>query len=120
MVSLGNRWFTSRNKQTAKSSPNQSTKHLRPKPRDRQIETLEHRSLLTGLTAYTMPLVNDTGLDPTKFAIYAAGYSTSDQLELQSDGTWGATPSGSGNIPSYKVGSGAGELSQISWSNNQE
>ena len=80
------------------------------------VETLETRQMLT---TYTMPLVNQTGLDPTKFAIYVLGYSTANQLELQTNGTFGSIPAGSGHITSYKVGTGAGELSSISWTDSQ-
>lgn len=89
----------------------------RRKSIDRSVEKLEGRAMMT---TYTMPLVNQTGLDPTKFAIYALGYSTQNKLFLQSDGTFGNIAPGSGNITSYKVGSGSGQLSTITWTDSQQ
>jgi hypothetical protein len=65
-----------------------------------RLEVLEDRILPT---TYTLPLVNQTGLDPSKETVYVAGFSTASQMELQANGTWGAFPSSSGTIPSYDI-----------------
>ena len=63
---------------------------------------------------YTMPLINNTGLDPTQFSIYAMGFSVASQLVMGSNGTF--APQSSGIISSYQVG--AGGLSQITLDTN--
>jgi hypothetical protein len=65
---------------------------------------------------YTIPLTNNTGLDPTKYSIYAMGFSVASQLVMGQNGTF--TTQSSGTISSYKVGTGAGELSQITLDTN--
>jgi hypothetical protein len=52
---------------------------------------------------YTLPLVNQTGLNPSQERVYVLGYSTASQRELQSNGTWAPFPGSSGTIPSYDV-----------------
>jgi hypothetical protein len=65
---------------------------------------------------YSIQLTNNTGLDPAQYSIYAMGFSTKGQLVMGSTGTF-ATQS-SGTVSSYKVGTGAGELSQITLDTN--
>src|SRR6185369_6827402 len=65
----------------------------------------------TPAATYTLPLIDNTGLDPAQFAIYAMGFSTTSQLVMGAAGTF-ATQS-SGTVSSYKVGYGPGELGQI-------
>ena len=60
---------------------------------------------------YTFQLVDETGLDPTQFSIYAMGFAYANQLVLGPAGTM--VTQNSGTISSYKVGTGAGELRAI-------
>ncbi|MDD2769642.1 MAG: beta-1,3-glucanase family protein [Methylococcus sp.] len=66
-------------------------------------------------TTYTLPLVNNTGLNPSQYTIYVLGYSTASTPPqmLQSNGSFGAFPAASGNVACYQVGNGAGQVSQI-------
>ena len=73
---------------------------------------------MTGST-FTIDLANQTGLNPSQFAIYAPGYSSASQLVLQANGTFISFSGAAGQIPSYKVGSGAGDLSTITLSQDQ-
>ena len=50
---------------------------------------------------------------PAEYTIYVLGYSTASQLMLLNDGTFGAFPGASGTIPSYPVGSGGGQVSEV-------
>ncbi len=59
-----------------------------------------------GAVDYSIPLQNQTGLDPTQYTIYVLGYSTASQMMLMQDGTFQPFPSDSGTIPGYEVGSG--------------
>lgn len=63
--------------------------------------------------SYTLPLVNQTGLDAGKYSIYVLGFSTASQMELQSNGTFAAISQPSGSIPSFTIGTGAGQLQSI-------
>ena len=65
---------------------------------------------------YTFPLTDNTGLDPTKYSLYAMGFSIASQLVMGPTGTF--TTQTGGTISSYKVGTGAGELSQITLDSN--
>jgi hypothetical protein len=67
---------------------------------------------------YTLPLVNNTGLDPTQFSIFAMGFSTASQLVMGPTGAF--APQSTGTVSSYKVGTGPGELSQITLDTNTE
>lgn len=76
------------------------------------VEVLEDRSLLA---AMNFPLVDDTGLDPSKFRIYALGSNFK-----TGDGAWymdstGAFVSGTPGdvLTSHRVGSGDGLISTI-------
>ncbi len=60
---------------------------------------------------YIFRLVDETGLNPAEFSIFAMGFSTADELVLGPAGTM--VSQNSGTISSYKVGTGAGELSEI-------
>ncbi len=60
---------------------------------------------------YIFRLVDETGLNPAEFSIFAMGFSTADELVLGPAGTM--VTQNSGTISSYKVGTGAGELSEI-------
>ncbi len=60
---------------------------------------------------FTMPIVNQTGLDPDKYVIYVMGFSYANNLVLKSNGTLGTQTSGA--VKSYKVGSGSGEIGKI-------
>lgn len=60
----------------------------------------------------TITLVNDTGLSPSRYSLYAVGYSTDAQLQLNANGEFGPIPAGSGNITGHRIG-GAGGLRQI-------
>jgi hypothetical protein len=88
------------------------------RPKSFQLETLEDRRVMT--STYTVNLVNQTGLDPSQYAIYALGFSTASQVELKSDGTFGSYASSSGKIHSYRVGTGSGQLSQITFSDDTQ
>lgn len=63
-------------------------------------------------TNYTITMVNNTGLDPSKYTIYAMGYSTSSNLVMNSSGVF--VTQSSGTISSYPLGTGAGQISTIS------
>ena len=82
------------------------------------IESLESRSLLTGST-FTINLANQTGLNPSQFAIYALGYGTRQSIGFAGQRHVCKFLGAAGQIPSYKVGSGAGDLSTITLSQNQ-
>jgi hypothetical protein len=69
---------------------------------------------------FPVQLSNQTGLDPTQYSIYALGYSTASKMELLPNGKFAPFTSASGNIPSYKVGSGPGELSTITLDQDQQ
>src|SRR5690242_14632635 len=81
---------------TRKSDCRSSTKRRESlrRPRRFQLETLEDRRVMT--SAYTVNLVNQTGLDPSQYAIYALGFSTASKVELKSDGTFGSYANSSG------------------------
>jgi hypothetical protein len=64
------------------------------------LEALETRTVPT---LYTLPLVNQTGLNPAQESVYVAGFSTASQLELQSNGQFAPFPGSSGAIPSYDI-----------------
>ena len=66
-----------------------------------------------GDATYSFPIQNETGLDAAEYTIYVLGYSTASQLMLLNDGTFGAFPGASGTIPSYPVGSGGGQVSEV-------
>jgi hypothetical protein len=66
--------------------------------------------------SYTFQLINNTGLDPARHSIYAMGFSTTSQLVMGSTGTF--STQSSGTISSYKIGTGAGELGQITLDTN--
>jgi len=76
-----------------------SRKSARRVPARLQLETLEDRVVPATVT---MPIVNLTGL-PAQDSIYVVGYSATSKVELQSNGQFGAIPSGSGTIPSYNI-----------------
>jgi hypothetical protein len=65
-----------------------------------RLEVLETRTVPT---LYTLPLVNQTGLNPAQESVYVAGFSTASQLELQSNGQFAPFPGPSGTIPSYDI-----------------
>ena len=65
-----------------------------------QLETLETRIVPS---TYTLPLVNQTGLNPAQESIYVLGFSTASQLELQSNGQFAPFSGSSGTIPSYDL-----------------
>jgi hypothetical protein len=62
---------------------------------------------------YSLPIRNQTGLYPTEYTIYVLGYSTASKLMLLNDGTFGPFPGTKGTIPGYPVGSGGGQVSEI-------
>jgi hypothetical protein len=67
-----------------------------------QLETLEARVVPTTGT-FTLPLVDQTGLDPSQYSIYVLGFSAASQMELQSNGQFASFPASSGTIPSYNI-----------------
>ena len=76
------------------------------------VEVLEDRSLLA---AMTFPLVDDTGLDPSKFQIFALGSNFKTDATayfMDSTGTFVKGTPGS-TLTSYPVGPGAGEIATI-------
>lgn len=80
-----------------------------------RMEVLESRKLLT---TYSLPLVNNTGLDMSKHPIYVGGFSTASGLTLQPGSTAGELIFGAaGNtglvVDSYPVGQGPGQYSSI-------
>lgn len=87
------------------------TRRIRSARRPR-LEALEARSLLT---TYTMPLVNATNLDASRFSIYVDGFSKGSGLSLQPSGTPGVLEFApqAGTVASYEVGAGAGEYGSI-------
>ncbi len=60
---------------------------------------------------YTVQIANDTGLDPAAYSLYVMGYSTSNNLVMNSSGAF--VSQSSGTISSYPVGTGAGQISQV-------
>lgn len=70
--------------------------------------------LISGVAAQitTVPLLNETGLPPRKFDLYAVGYSAASQLMLDADGKFSPIPAGSGQIVGHKIG-GRGGLKAI-------
>ncbi len=52
----------------------------------------------------TVQLVNDTGLSPSRYSVYAVGYSAADKVMLGADGKFVPIPSGSGRITGHKIG----------------
>lgn len=89
---------------------------LRPRP-----EALEARALLT---TYTMPLINNTQLDPSKHPVYVGGFSTASGLTIQPGSNAGQLVFGpAGNtdlkVDSYPVGRGAGQYSSIAFDSSQ-
>lgn len=62
-------------------------------------------------TDYTLPIGNQTGLDPSKYSIYIMGFSYASQQVLSSNGTF--VKQTSGTVNSYKVGTGKGQISEI-------
>src|SRR5262245_41095881 len=65
------------------------------------LEPLETRLVPT---SYTMPLVNQTGLDPSKFSIYVLGYSAASKLALDASGHF-SDNSAATSIPVFNVNS---------------
>lgn len=72
----------------------------------------------TATNTITIPLQNQTGLDPTQYTIYVLGFSTTSQKMLSvatgtgnTIATFVPVPNPSGTLPAYKLGS---EISQIS------
>lgn len=82
--------------QKRRNRPHVSTVRLR-------LESLEDR--IVPSTTVTLPLVNQTGLNPNQYSIYVLGFSAASGSELQSNGQFGAFPQQSGNIPSYNINS---------------
>lgn len=64
------------------------------------LEALETRIVPS---TFTLPLVNQTGLNPAQESVYVLGFSTASQMELQSNGTFAPFPASSGTIPSYDI-----------------
>jgi hypothetical protein len=54
-------------------------------------------------TLYSLPLVNQTGLNPAQESVYVAGFSTASQRELQSNGKFAPFLGPSGTIPSFDL-----------------
>lgn len=67
-----------------------------------QLETLEDRVVLSP-TTFTLPIENQTGLNPAQYSVYALGFSTASQMELQSNGTFAPFSGPAGTIPSYNI-----------------
>lgn len=65
-----------------------------------QLEALETRIVPS---TYTLPLVNQTGLNPAQESVYVLGFSTASQMELQSNGQFAPFSAPSGTIPSYDI-----------------
>ena len=60
----------------------------------------------------TVELVNDTGLSPRRFSVYAVGYSATDKVMLGENGQFVPIPAGSGRITGHRIG-GRGGLNRI-------
>lgn len=60
---------------------------------------------------YTVNLVNNSGLDPAEYTFYVMGFSYNSNLVLGPAGT--LISQNSGTVSSYPVGSGSGQISQI-------
>lgn len=65
------------------------------------LEALEARTVPT---TYTLPLVNNTGLNPGQFSVYALGYSVASNLYLNSSGQF-VDDSALTSIPAFNIAS---------------
>jgi hypothetical protein len=65
------------------------------------LECLEARTVPT---AYTLPLVNNTGLNPSQYSVYALGYSVASNLYLNSSGRF-VDDSALSSIPAFNIAS---------------
>jgi hypothetical protein len=92
------RW--SQRSETSSSRRLNGKRERHSRPVRLHLEELEARIVPT---TYTLPLQNLSGLNPAQESVYVLGFSTASQMELQSNGQFGAIPSGSGNIPSYNI-----------------
>ncbi len=82
------------------------------------LEPLETRTVLS---PYTMPLVNDSLLNPERFSIYVDGFSTGSGLTLQPGGGSGVLnfAAQTGTVSSFKLGKGSGEYHEIQFDSSQ-
>jgi hypothetical protein len=85
-----------------------------------RLEVLEARTVLS-LPAYTLPLVNNSHLDPTKDSIYLGGFSQTSNLTLQPGSRPGVLEFGASTatVSTYKLGTGSSAFHQIYFNPSQ-